>query len=100
MFNERDFEKFSDMKTLFEAYITDIEQREDYKQEIGNSRQWLLDYVLEYEQLIWAEQHSVAKRRKGVDGEVFGTSELRMSSLLQELGSIGDEHGEIFPMEI
>ncbi len=30
MFNERDFEKFSDIKTLFEAYISDIEQREDY----------------------------------------------------------------------
>ena len=99
MFNERDFEKFSDIKTLFEAYISDIEQREDYKKEIGNSRQWLLDYALEYAQLIWAEQHSGAKKRKGVDGEVFA-DELRMSSLLQELGSMGDDHEDVFHMEV
>jgi hypothetical protein len=39
--------------------------REDHTQEIGNSRQWLLDYALEYAHLIWAEQHIVVKRRVG-----------------------------------
>jgi hypothetical protein len=100
MFDARDFEKFSDIETLFGAYIADIENREDYKQEIGNSRQWLLDYALEYAHLIWADQHSVAKRKKGGEEEGLVTRELRMSSLLQELGSIGDACEEVFHMEL
>jgi hypothetical protein len=39
--------------------------REDHTQEIGNSRQWLLDYAMEYTHLIWVEQHIVVKRRVG-----------------------------------
>jgi hypothetical protein len=32
--------------------------------------------------------------------EVSGTRELRMSSLLQELGSMGDDHKDVFHMEV
>ncbi len=54
---------------------------------------------MEYAQLIWAEQDSGAKKRKGADGEVF-VDELRVSSLLQELGSMGTGHEDIFHMEV
>jgi hypothetical protein len=52
--------KLNQIETLLGDYIKDIERREDYKAEIPDSRQWLLNYALEYALLIWSEQKKVA----------------------------------------
>jgi hypothetical protein len=51
--------KLNQIETLLGDYIKDIETRESYKKEIPDSRQWLLDYALEYALLIWSEQKNV-----------------------------------------
>jgi hypothetical protein len=52
--------KLNNIESLLRNYIKDIERRKDYKEEIPDSRQWLLNYALEYALLIWAEKKSVA----------------------------------------
>ncbi len=43
-----------DIETLLGDYILRMEKREDYQQEIGDTRTWLLGYGVEYVQLICA----------------------------------------------
>ena len=73
LFGVYEVEKLNNIESLLRNYIKDIERREDYKEEIPDSRQrredykkeipdsrqWLLDYALEYALLIWAEKRSV-----------------------------------------
>ena len=57
--------QLNDIETLLRDYITDIERQPDYTQEIPNSRQWLLNYALEYAQQIWASQtHTQSRKRE------------------------------------
>ncbi len=58
-FKKNDVAKLKQIETLLGDYIKDIERRKDYKEEIPDSRQWLLDYALEYALLIWSEQKNV-----------------------------------------
>ncbi len=58
-FDEYTTAKLNQIETLQRNYIKDIERREDYKAEIPDSRQWLLNYALEYALLIWSEQKNV-----------------------------------------
>jgi hypothetical protein len=60
VFDGRAIAKMNKIESLLRDYIKDIERRPDYKEEIPDSREWLLNYALEYTQLIWAEQKSVA----------------------------------------
>lgn len=59
MFNVHDVAKLNQIESLLRNYIKDIERRKDYKEEIPDSRQWLLNYALEYALLIWSEQKNV-----------------------------------------
>jgi hypothetical protein len=59
-FDENNVAKLNNIEYLLRNYIKDIERQKDYKEEIPDSRQWLLDYALEYALLIWSEQKSVA----------------------------------------
>jgi hypothetical protein len=60
MFDVHEVEKLNNIESLLRNYIKDIERRKDYKEEIPDSRQCLLDYALEYALLMWAEKKSVA----------------------------------------
>ncbi len=60
IFDEHEIAKLNQIETLLGHYIKDKERTDDYKQEILDSRRWLLDYGLEYALLIWSEQKSVA----------------------------------------
>jgi hypothetical protein len=59
-FDKSDVAKLNEIETLLGDYVKDIERTENYKEEIPDSRQWLLDYGVEYALLIWAEKKSVA----------------------------------------
>jgi hypothetical protein len=51
-FDKHNVAKLNQIESLLRNYIKDIERRKDYKEEIPDSRQWLLDYALEYALLI------------------------------------------------
>ena len=59
-FDENNVAKLNNIESLLRNYIKDIERRESYKEEIPDSRQWLLDYALEYALLMWGEKKSVS----------------------------------------
>ena len=50
--NKYDLQRLENIETNFLRYISDIEDREDYSAEIGNSHMWLMDYALEYARLV------------------------------------------------
>jgi hypothetical protein len=54
LISKSDLDKFKKIETLLGDYILRMEQREDYRKEIGDTRTWLLGYGVEYAQLIWA----------------------------------------------
>jgi hypothetical protein len=65
LFDEHSIAKLNAIETLLGNYITDIERQPDYTREIPNSRQWLLNYALEYAQQIWASQtHTQSRKRE------------------------------------
>jgi hypothetical protein len=70
LISKSDLDKFRDIETLLGEYILRMEKREDYQQEIGDTRTWLLGYGVEYAQLIWAagaagaDEDSAASGRK------------------------------------
>jgi hypothetical protein len=70
LFTPSEFQKFEQIETLLEAYIEDIETREDYIAEIENSRRWLLNYALEYAQLIWSRPPYAPKAPEHVAADV------------------------------
>jgi len=73
----------------------------EVRKECGKVRDELLERVkkIHQEKLDRMVHMDWIKDTRGYD-EVFGTRELRMSLLLQELGSMGDEHEEVFHMEV
>jgi hypothetical protein len=76
LFDEQAIAKLNQIETLLMDYITVIERRPDYKEEIPNSRQWFLNYALEYAQLIWDEQKNVTvgQNRQEVQTDVASSS--------------------------
>jgi hypothetical protein len=69
LISKSDLDKFKEIETLLGDYILRMEEREDYRKEIGDTRTWLLGYGVEYAQLIWAAADDGAasgrKRRSG-----------------------------------
>jgi hypothetical protein len=88
MITQSDLDKFKEIETLLGDYILRMEKREDYQQEIGDTRKWLLGYGVEYAQLIWAagtaEGSAASKRKRGVE-VAPDKEELCMRSLLGRL---------------
>ena len=91
LFDQSDLDKFRDTETLLGDYILRMEKREDYQQEIGDTRKWLLGYGVEYAQLIWAagatgvaEGSAASGRKRGVE-VTMDKEELCMRSLLARL---------------
>ncbi len=48
LIDKSDLDKFRNIETLLGDYILRMEKREDYQQEIGDTRKWLLGYGVEY----------------------------------------------------
>jgi hypothetical protein len=94
LFDKSDLDKFKEIETLLGDYILRMEKREDYQQEIGDTRTWLLGYGVEYAQLIWAagtartakvaEDSAASGRKRRVQGAP-DKEELCMRSLLARL---------------
>jgi len=94
MFDVYEVEKLNNIESLLRNYIKDIERRKDYKEEIPDSRQWLLDYALEYALLIWAEKKSVAVGWRPWSSKRPRDSDLGV--LLERLGlSVGVDRVEV-----
>jgi len=93
LIDKTDLAKFRDIETLLGDYILRMEEREDYQQEIGDTRTWLLGYGVEYAQLIWAAaagtagvaQDSAASGRKRRAEAPPDKEALCMRSLLARL---------------
>ena len=91
LISNADLDKFRDIETLLGDYILRMEKREDYQQEIGDTRTWLLGYGVEYAQLIWAAgaagvaEDSAARARKRRAEGAPDKAELCMRSLLARL---------------
>ncbi len=88
LFDMSDLDKFKEIETLLGDYILRMEKREDYQQEIGDTRKWLLGYGVEYAQLIWATgtaEGSAASKRKHKVEVTPDKEELCMRSLLARL---------------
>ena len=63
---------FAKIEPLFEGYIGDIEKQAGYREEIGNSRTWLLKYALEYAEGIWTRtSHADGAERPDVSLRVL-----------------------------
>jgi hypothetical protein len=94
LLTKSDLAKFRDIETLLGDYILRMEAREDYQQEIGDTRTWLLGYGVEYAQLIWAagaagtagvaEDSAASGRKRRAEGAP-DKEELCMRSLLARL---------------
>jgi hypothetical protein len=91
LIDKSDLDRFSNIETLLGDYILRMEEREDYQQEIGDTRTWLLGYGVEYAQLIWAAgaagvaEDSAGSARKRRAGGAPDKEALCMRSLLARL---------------
>jgi hypothetical protein len=93
-FDVHDVAKLNNIESLLRNYIKDIERLKDYKDEIPDSRQWLLDYALEYALLIWAEEKSVAVG--DMPSSIKRTRPGDLGVLLERLGvSVGVDRVEV-----
>ena len=83
-FDAHNIAELNAIETLLGNYITDIERQADYTREIPNSRQWLLNYALEYAQQIWAsETHTQSRKRQRQADQIVVPADL--TALLRQL---------------